>query len=48
MGISPQLALFVLFMFAVVQATRIDEARQKRQHQRATTATKQEVPRESL
>lgn len=31
MGISPQLALFVLFMFAVVQATRIDEARQKRQ-----------------
>ncbi len=48
MAISPQLALFVLFMFAVVQATRIDEARQKRQHHRANKETNQEVPRESF
>jgi hypothetical protein len=33
MAVSPQVILFVIFMLAVVQATRIDEARQKRHHQ---------------
>lgn len=35
MAVSPQVVLFVLFMLAVIQATRIDEARQKRHHKAA-------------
>jgi hypothetical protein len=34
MAVSPQVVPFVIFMLAVVQATRIDEARQKGQRQR--------------
>lgn len=30
MEFSPQVILFILFMLAVVQATRIDEIRQKK------------------
>ncbi len=30
MDISPQVLLFILFMLAVVQTTRLDEMRQKR------------------
>jgi len=30
MDISPQVFLFILFMLAVVQTTRLDEMRQKR------------------
>jgi hypothetical protein len=30
MDVSPQVLLFILFMLAVVQTTRLDEMRQKR------------------
>ncbi|MBK6762809.1 MAG: hypothetical protein IPG68_05810 [Micrococcales bacterium] len=46
MDISPQIIVFVLFMLAVVQGTRIDEMRQrKRELLRHSHARPQATPR---
>lgn len=44
MDISPQVLLFILFMLAVVQTTRLDELRQKKRELLARRASGRTAP----
>ncbi len=44
MDISPQVLLFILFMLAVVQTTRLDELRQKKRELLARRASGRAAP----